>query len=534
MTGICDIWLDMVGERLALLTQVVPPLTVVHSFYNPELPVALAESEELRRASNQLGLELILHPACSPADIKSQLTDLKTRHDHVIFRLSDPTNAPMAVLMGAVAHEQYIPYVGLTSDELERCGSLFALDVRGIGRQLAEITDRILRGEKPETIPVTEPQEKVLSVNIQVAQDLGLILSPSLLKEARITTRPKHHASLRTKLVLIVVIASIFNLAVFSLALYIYLDWIIIRPLQRLTVTAEKIGAGDLNVPIAEGKVDDEISILARALRRMKSNLNSSYVELEQMARNLENRVDELTVANRALQQAQRELEIAGTRVIAAEDNSRFALTTYIHDEILRPVDELIKAGEAQGNPAVLRSAKELEKRIRRLRFDLSVPILQDLGIELRRLIQETLPQFYPNTRPIELKMDLAALDQLPDLEPACVFLLYRFAHGAISNVYRHTKASQVAVLADYKEGKLSLRVSDNGCGFDTNQVEQFVKNGHYFFHDIKIRSSQLKGSFRVESKSGYGTTIEVIVPVRQGVRAGSRQVSQRQENKAQ
>jgi putative ABC transport system substrate-binding protein len=149
MTGICDIWLDMVGERLALLLQVVPPLTVVHSFYNPELPVALTEADELRRASKQLGLKLILHPALSPADIKSQLADLKTRHDHVIFRLSDPTTAPMAGMMGAVAHEQYIPYVGLKSDELERCGALFALDVRGIGRQLAEITDRILRGEIP-------------------------------------------------------------------------------------------------------------------------------------------------------------------------------------------------------------------------------------------------------------------------------------------------------------------------------------------------------------------------------------------------
>jgi signal transduction histidine kinase len=130
--------------------------------------------------------------------------------------------------------------------------------------------------------------------------------------------------------------------------------------------------------------------------------------------------------------------------------------------------------------------------------------------------------------------MDLSALDRLPDLEPACVFLLYRFTHGAISNVYRHAKASQVAVLAAYKEGKLSLQVSDDGRGFDTNQVEQFIKSGHYFFHDINIRSRQLKGSFRVESKSGYGTTMEVIVPARQGVRAGSRPVSRRQENKAQ
>ncbi|MGD0750600.1 MAG: ABC transporter substrate binding protein [Anaerolineales bacterium] len=552
VTGICDIWQDMVGERLALLTQVTPPLNVVHSFYNPQLLVAVTEMERLRRASNELGLELIPHPACSPADIKSQLADLKTRSDHVIFRLSDPTTESMAGLMGAVAHEHFIPYVGLTSDELERNGSLLALDVRGIGKQLAEIIDRILRGENPQAIPLQEPSEKVLFINNQVAQNLGLILSPSLRQATNNATQLKHHASLRTRLLLIVLIACLFNVVAFplgfpnffyitliagiffSLAVYFYLDWTFIRPLQKLTINAEKIGAGDLNVDIGEGKVDDEVNTLARALRRMKSNLNDSYGELEQMADNLKIRVNELTEANQALKLAQVELEIAGTKLIAAEDNSRFAMTTFIHDEILSPLDTLIEAGEEKDNPTIIRSAKELEKRIRRLRFDLSVPILQDLSIELRRLIQETLPQIYPISQPIELKMDLAALDQLPDLESACVFLLYRFAHGAVSNVYRHAKATQVAILAEYKEGMLKMQVRDNGCGFDTNQLEQFIKNGHYFFHDIKIRSQQMKGSFRVESKNGCGTTMEVIVPARQNGSNSSRKVIQREENKAQ
>lgn len=556
IAGVCDIWLAMVEERLSLAAEIVPPPTTVHSFYNPDLPIAVQECEELRRASQRLGLQLVLHEAHSTREVREGLASLKTRLDHVLFRLSDPTVAPAASLMGAVAHEQYIPYIGLTSDELERCGSLFALDVHGVSRQMASIIDDILHDVDPAAIGIIEPEQKVLSVNLQVAQDLGLIISPYILEKAWAVIQPKERRSLRARLLLIVVFASLFlsflAVAAFQigflyfvvttlittlavvLSMYLYIDRKIFRPLQKLTIAAEKFGAGDFNVPLGDASVEDEISILGRFLRRMRSNLSSSYVELEQMTKNLEYRVDELTQTNRVLQQAQRDLEIAGRRIIAAEDSSRFALTTYIHDEILRPLDNLISAANEQENLVIIESGEELERRLRRLRYDLSVPILQDLGIELRRLIQETLPSIYPNARKMQLSMNLAALDQLPGLEPACIFLLYRFARGAVSNVYRHAEANQVAIQAEFKEGKLSIKVSDNGRGFDTNQIEQFIKNGHYFFHDIQIRSRQLRGTFKVESQVGSGTTMQVTVPTRQPGKNFAREINRRQDNKFQ
>jgi nitrate/nitrite-specific signal transduction histidine kinase len=274
------------------------------------------------------------------------------------------------------------------------------------------------------------------------------------------------------------------------------------------------MGAGELNTPIIEVKVEDEISALARALRRMKSNLSNSYTELEQLTQDLEIRVDELTEANRALQNAQHELEIAGRRIIEAEDSSRFALTTFIHDEILGPLDELSVYSLEMDDPEIKQLARNLETRMRRLRFDLSVPILQDLGLELRRLIQETLPQIYPDARMVQMELDLTPLDHVADLEPACVFLVYRFVRGAVSNVYRHAKADKIRVHADCVDGMLSVCVMDNGQGFDLNKIDQFLMDGHYFFHDIQIRARQLNGEFKVEAQPGTGTVMKVSVPV--------------------
>jgi signal transduction histidine kinase len=245
----------------------------------------------------------------------------------------------------------------------------------------------------------------------------------------------------------------------------------------------------------------------------MKNNLLKSYAEQEQLNRNLKLRIDELTKADKALREAQAELELANIRIIEADDNSRFLLTTYIHDEILGLLDELsIKASNYE-TPDFTFLTYELEKKIRRLRYDLSVPILKDIGIELRRLIQETLPQIYPDTKHVALSLDLSAFDNSVELEPGAGFLAYRFIRGAVSNVYRHAKASKINVKTTKKDGMIIIKVTDDGQGFKPSDIDQYIKNGHYFFHDIQIRAMQLRGTFKINSRIGKGTSLEIEIP---------------------
>ena len=545
VTGVWDPWLEIVEERLSLITEVVPPPTTVHVICNPNLPAVITEAGLLRKAAKSLNLKLILHEASDPKQVMDRIANLQTQQDHVIIRLADPTTDQAASFMGAIAHEQNIPYLGLTLDELERCGALFAMEVRGSGKLVASMIHRILKGESPSAIPFRVASTKTLAVNLQAAQDLGLIVSPAILSRAQITLPAQGSTRLASQFVRILIFALIavnfiialanrlsfpylYALAIGAtliLALWMvtYLNRRVFNPIRKLAITAEKIGSGELNAPIVDLKASNEVDILTRALRRMRSNLKTSYANLNQMNKNLKEQLFELTEAYRSLQKTQRELELASRRIIEADDSQRFALTTYIHDEIIRPLDDIMAIAQELENEDLIKLGEEMEQRIRHVRFDLSVPILRDIGIELRRLAQETLPEIYPNASRIAMELDLSALDQNLPLEPGCIFLTFRFIRGAISNVYRHSQGTHMQVSAEIHDSQLSLCVSDDGQGFDSTIVESFIKSGHYFFHDIQIRTKQLNGNFIVRSFPGQGTHLEVRLPLARNTKKNRR-----------
>jgi len=541
VTGVWDIWLEIAEERLALISEVVPPPTTVHAVYNPDLPAVNAEAMILRKAAQNLNLELFLYEVRSLREAKLVINNLKISQDHVIFRLADSTASQAASFMGAIAHEQNIPYIGLSIDELERCDSLFALETEGTGILVASMIERILKGEDLTTVPITEPSNKILAVNLQAAKELGLIVSPAVLSRAQIKVPAQESTRLWGQFIRVLfiylVIVSLFVLladkftlpyligliggitVIFTFWMWTLLKSSIFVPIRALAIAAEKIGSGELNTPINELLYNyDEIDTLTRSLHRMKNNLLKSYAEQDQLNRNLKLRVDELTKADKALREAQAELELANIRIIEADNNSRFSLTTYIHDEILGLLDELSITASDYKKTDIIFISHELEKKVRRLRYDLSVPILKDIGIELRRLIQETLPQIYPDTKNVHLSLDLSAFDNSIELEPGVGFLAYRFIRGAVSNVYRHAKASKINVKATIKDEMIIIKVADDGQGFRLSEIDQYVKNGHYFFHDIQIRAMQLKGTFKINSRIEKGTSLEIEIPLKRKI----------------
>jgi signal transduction histidine kinase len=87
-----------------------------------------------------------------------------------------------------------------------------------------------------------------------------------------------------------------------------------------------------------------------------------------------------------------------------------------------------------------------------------------------------------------------------------------RIGQEAVVNAVRHGAPQHVAVELDYEDARLTLRVSDDGRGFDA--VAQAANgNGHYGLTSMRERAEVVGGTLTVQSRVGQGTRIEATVP---------------------
>ncbi|GEM_PF-454340 len=88
---------------------------------------------------------------------------------------------------------------------------------------------------------------------------------------------------------------------------------------------------------------------------------------------------------------------------------------------------------------------------------------------------------------------------------------LYRIIQELISNILKHSKASEVSIQLLKKEKQLNIVVEDNGMGFDVNQAKSRKGMG---LKNIESRVNSLNGEFNIDSGKGAGTTITIDIPL--------------------
>ena len=82
---------------------------------------------------------------------------------------------------------------------------------------------------------------------------------------------------------------------------------------------------------------------------------------------------------------------------------------------------------------------------------------------------------------------------------------IYRLVQEALTNVCRHAEATRVAIEVGIDDDELTVRVEDDGCGFDLAEV----RPDSFGLLGMKERISGLGGTIEVRSGLGAGTTIE-------------------------
>lgn len=93
---------------------------------------------------------------------------------------------------------------------------------------------------------------------------------------------------------------------------------------------------------------------------------------------------------------------------------------------------------------------------------------------------------------------------------------LLRILQGALSNVWRHSRATRVRVEMDLGDDGVDLTITDDGRGYDPDRTTVRPDTG---VDRMYARSTRNGGTLRVISAPGQGTTVHVWIPCQGGSR---------------
>jgi signal transduction histidine kinase len=90
---------------------------------------------------------------------------------------------------------------------------------------------------------------------------------------------------------------------------------------------------------------------------------------------------------------------------------------------------------------------------------------------------------------------------------------LYRFAQEALNNAYRHAGGVGQTLRASNDRDAIEIKVSDQGPG---TVAESFNGAGSQGLTGLRLRVESLGGTFRIQSRPGWGTILSARLPILQ------------------
>jgi PAS domain S-box-containing protein len=146
---------------------------------------------------------------------------------------------------------------------------------------------------------------------------------------------------------------------------------------------------------------------------------------------------------------------------------------------------------------------------VRRVIFALRPVALDKLGFypALRQFAEDFEEQY-------QVHVDLRITGPRERLPRTMEVTIFRIVQETLHNAGKHARASGVWVELDLEtDGAATLRVQDDGVGFNPALLEQAVRHGHMGLAQMRERVERLGGTFALCSRPGGGTEIQVTLP---------------------
>jgi len=200
---------------------------------------------------------------------------------------------------------------------------------------------------------------------------------------------------------------------------------------------------------------------------------------------------------------------------VDSQEQERSEIGRELHDNINQVLTtiklylELALSNEDMMKELVKKSSKNISSlisEIRQLSRSLMDPTIGDLGIvdSINDLVENI-----NLTRKIHVDLEIdRSIENVLDRNQKLT--IFRTIQESLNNVIRHAKANSVNIAISRNADQITLRITDDGIGFQQDSVKKGAG-----LKNITNRVYLINGVFQIKSKPGYGCEINISFPIK-------------------
>lgn len=218
------------------------------------------------------------------------------------------------------------------------------------------------------------------------------------------------------------------------------------------------------------------------------------------------------------LEQRNQELRSLSSHMLRAQEDERHRIAMELHDQIGQDLNLLkLRLKTIQNNlrkdqqglkencAQTLGYTDKIINDVRRIAHGLNPSGLEDLGLSgaVRQMVSEL--SCYSR---LNIESHITPLETITDRD--IQIGLFRIIQEALTNVYKHAKASHVSITATQTSNQMIIVIQDDGNGLSADSSHGKGQYNGMGLSTMHLRARMIGAKLLVESKTGTGTCIKV------------------------
>jgi len=230
--------------------------------------------------------------------------------------------------------------------------------------------------------------------------------------------------------------------------------------------------------------------------------------------------ISEQKRAEEQLRAYEEQLRSLASQLSLVEERERRRIAVELHDRIGQALAisriklDMLRASSGSGVAGQIEEIRGLVDQTiqdtRSLSFELSPPVLYDLGLEAAiEWLGSQIEQQH------KIRVTLESDHQSSQPEEALRVLLFTAVRELLVNIVKHAGAASVTISIRRRDNEIVVSVADDGVGFDVGKAH-VGRTGGFGLFSIRERLHGLGGRLVVDSRPGSGTKATLVAPLQQ------------------